>query len=206
MEIFCVVCVCVLVCAICDGRQCICENPGGLRNFFGTYIFILIQVLQVFLFGTIMCRVNFIGEDQCSLPLSICIGPQTYLLWSSLCQLTFFWRRRGRVVSWQMHDLGWPCSYIWQLPGWLVQEALSWDGSSSLQVVPHPAGQFGLVNIIVSKAQTVADESKHQGKSTSQVSCLSHLILPHQPNHRSSLAKPRVIVGEDPPRHGHKEM
>ena len=106
-------CVCVLVCAICDGRQCICENPRGLRNFFDTYIFILIQVLQVFLFGTIMCRVNFIGEDQCSLPLSICIGPQTYLLWSSLCQLTFFWRRRGKVVSWQMHDLGWPCSYIW---------------------------------------------------------------------------------------------
>lgn len=81
---------CVLVCAICDGRQRICENPGGLRNFFDTYIFILIQVLQVFLFGTIMCRVNFIGEDQCSLPLSICIGPQIYLLWSSLCQLTFF--------------------------------------------------------------------------------------------------------------------
>lgn len=41
-----------LVCAICDGRQHICENLGRRRQFFSTYIFILIQVLQVFLFET----------------------------------------------------------------------------------------------------------------------------------------------------------
>lgn len=43
-----------LVCAICDGRQHICENLGRLRHFSVLiYLFILIQVLQVFLFETI---------------------------------------------------------------------------------------------------------------------------------------------------------
>lgn len=53
MEIFNVFFV-FLVYAICDGRQHICETLGRLRLFFNTYIlFILIQVLQVFLFETI---------------------------------------------------------------------------------------------------------------------------------------------------------
>lgn len=71
-----------LVCAICDGRQHICENLGRLRHFsILTYLFILIQVLEVFLFETISyMQTKLHGENHCAVPLPMCIGSQTYLL------------------------------------------------------------------------------------------------------------------------------
>lgn len=45
------------------------------------YLFILIQVLQVFLFETISyVQSELHRENQCSLPRSICTGPQTFTL------------------------------------------------------------------------------------------------------------------------------
>lgn len=98
----CFVCMCVLVCAICDGRQRICENQedSGIFRYLHIYSHPGTAGFSVWNYYV---QSKLHRGRSISLPLSLCIGPQIYLLWSSLCQLTFFGGGGGRVVSWQLH-------------------------------------------------------------------------------------------------------
>lgn len=102
-----------LMCAICDGRQCICENLGRLRNFF--------QYLYIYLFSSryhrffylklfLMCRVNFIGKISVPFPFP-CVPDHRHICSEVAYVSWLFWARR--VFSWQLGDLGWPFSHIW---------------------------------------------------------------------------------------------
>lgn len=80
-------------------EKCICENPGGLRNFFIlTYSHPGTAGFSVWNYYV---QSNFIGEDQCSLSPFPYVLDHRHIYFESLCQLTFFGGGEGGWFSWQ---------------------------------------------------------------------------------------------------------